>query len=67
MMTVTVQDGKLTFNSETGRWEDEDANIGCMSCKYNFENNCLIICCGTYDCLGGISKCNFKYWEYKDE
>ena len=30
MMTVTVQDGKLTFNSETGRWEDEDGNIGCM-------------------------------------
>lgn len=45
---------------------DVDNGKGCMNCKFNFESNCLIMCCGTYDCLEGISKCDLKYWECKD-
>ena len=46
---------------------DVDNANGCMNCKYVFEGNCLIMCCGVCDYIEGISKCDLKYWALKDE
>lgn len=52
-MTVTAQDGKLTFNPETGRWEDEDGNIG-------WEHKRVCSQCGKPRLdLNGVSDCDF--------
>lgn len=53
MMTVTAQDGKLTFNPETGRWEDEDGNIG-----WGHKKVCQVCNKPKLD-INGVSDCDF--------
>lgn len=62
-MTVTAQDGKLTYNPETGRWEDEDGNIGwehkrvCSQCgKPRLDINGVSDC---DFCLQALTSCDF--------
>ena len=52
-VTVTAQDGKLTFNPETGRWEDEDGNVG-----WGHKKVCPVCNKPKLD-INGVSDCDF--------
>lgn len=52
-MTVTSQDGKLTWNQETGRWENDDGNVG-------WEHKKVCVKCGKPKLdINGVDDCDF--------
>ena len=60
---ITGQNGKLFWNEETNRWEDEEGNVGyrhkrfCKKCnKPRLDINDVVDC---DFCLQGLTTCDF--------